>query len=71
MATTMFSSRLPDATIKAIEARAAKRDMNKSEALASLVEDALDMRGREGFKARMAMQQSIDGQEQIIARQIG
>ena len=47
MATTMFSSRLPAATIAAIEARANKRGTTKSEAMASLVEGALDMRGRE------------------------
>ena len=57
----MFSSRLPDATMRSIEARAAKRGLTKTEALASLVEDALNMRGREGREARVAaMQATID-----------
>ena len=69
MATTMFSSRLPDATMGAIEARANKRGITKSEALASLVDDALDMRGREGLEARVAaMQATIDEQERILSR---
>ena len=72
MATKIFSSRLPDATLRAIEARANKRGTTKSEALASLVDDALDMRGRDGLEARVAMQQAIiDEQERIIARQTG
>ena len=72
MATTMFTSRLPDATMRAIEARANKRGMTKTEALTSLVEDALDMRGREGLEARVAaMQATIDEQERIIAKQTG
>lgn len=72
MATKIFSSRLPDATMRAIEARANKRGTTKSEALASLVDDALDMRGRDGLEARVAMQQAIiDEQERIIARRTG
>ena len=68
----MFSSRLPDTTMRAIEARAAKRGLTKTEALASLVEDALDMRGREGLEARVAaMQATIDEQDRIITKQTG
>ena len=72
MATKMFSSRLPDATVNAIEARANKRRLSKSEALASLVADAIDMRGRDGLETRIAaMQQTIDEQERIIQRTTG
>lgn len=72
MATTMFSSRLPAATMEAIEARANKRGSTKSEALASLVDDALDMRGRDGLESRIAVQQAIiEEQERIIKKQTG
>lgn len=72
MATTMFSSRLPAATMEAIEARANKRGTTKSEALASLVDDALDMRGRDGLESRIAVQQAIiNEQERIIQKQTG
>ena len=72
MATTMFTSRLPDATMRAIEARANKRGMTKTEALTSLVEDALDMRGRAGLEARLAAAEAIiDEQERFIAKQTG
>ena len=68
----MFSSRLPDATMRAIEARANKRGLTKTEALSSLVEDAVDMRGREGLETRLAAAQAvIDEQERIIARHTG
>ena len=66
----MFSSRLPAATLGAIEERAAKRGQSKSEALAGLVADALDMRGRDGLESRIAaLEATVAEQARILAKQ--
>lgn len=63
----MFSSRLSDDVVKIIDARAAQKGESRAEALAALVMDANDMRGRDGMEQRIAvMQATIDEQERLL-----
>ena len=69
MATTTLTIQLPDSMVSAIEARATKHSTTMNEALASLIEDALDMKGRDGLETRVAAMQAVIGeQERIIAQ---
>lgn len=65
----MFTSRLPDNIHAIIEERAKRRNESKAEALAGLVGDAVDMRGRDGLTSQLAAAQAtIEEQERILAR---
>ena len=50
----VWSARLPMATIEAVRQRAEGRGISQSAAMAELVADALDMRGRDGMETRLA-----------------
>lgn len=50
----VWSARLPPATIEAVRQRAEGRGISQSAAMAELVADALDMRGRDGMETRLA-----------------
>lgn len=71
MASKMFSSRLPEATLSAIEARAARQNESKSEALAGLVADALDMRGRDGLESRIAALEAVVAEQARLLEKDG
>ena len=53
-----WSARLPMATIEAVRQRAEGRGISQSAAMAELVADALDMRGRDGLEAKLAMREA-------------
>ena len=70
--TKMFSTRLPIATVDAIQQRAQMAGKSQSEALAALVSDALDMSGRSGLEARLAAAEAtVQEQERIVRRHTG
>lgn len=53
----VWSARLPAATIEAVRQRTEGRGISQSAAMAELVADALDMRGRDGLERKLAAAQ--------------
>ena len=69
---TMFSTRLPTATVQAIQRHAELNKQSQSEALTALLDAALDMSGRDGLEARLAAAEAkIQEQERIVRKHTG
>lgn len=69
---TMFSTRLPTATVEAIQRHATLNKQSQSEALTAMLDSALDMSGRDGLEQRLAAAEAkIQEQERIVRRHTG
>ena len=72
MASKMYATRLSLDTIGLIQNYAKMHDKSQSEAVTSLIGDALDMKGRDGLESRLAAAEAkIAEQERLVRKATG